>query len=129
RPPSAEGSTVGAPAGGVAHSKIEDGKSKLTVTIPGAVKSDKIASLSGTGSQRLGGPQEEAIGGGRKKSVTGVKPHADAQPHPETKAFLHEAHAAACRIFGTTLGPETNADHYNHFHVDMAPRKYKKICD
>ncbi|HXE00761.1 MAG TPA: extensin family protein [Hyphomicrobium sp.] len=42
---------------------------------------------------------------------------------------MHEAHAAACRIFGTTLGPEANADHRNHFHVDMAPRKFTKICD
>ena len=43
--------------------------------------------------------------------------------------FLRAAHAAACRIFGTTLGPEANDAHLNHFHVDMAKRKYKKICD
>ena len=46
-----------------------------------------------------------------------------------TAAFLHDAHDAACQIFGTTLGPEANKDHRNHFHVDMAPRKTKKICD
>jgi hypothetical protein len=130
QPPPAEGSTIGAAAAGIAHSKVEDGKPKLTVMIPGAAKSDKVASLSGDGSQRLGGPpQDEATGKGRKKSLNGAKPHAEAEPDPETKAFLHEAHAAACRIFGTTLGPEANADHRNHFHVDMAPRKYKKICD
>jgi hypothetical protein len=52
-------------------------------------------------------------------------------PSPKTpKArFLHEVHASGCRIFGTTLGPEANEAHRNHFHVDMAPRKYKKICD
>jgi hypothetical protein len=43
--------------------------------------------------------------------------------------FLRAAHAAACRIFSTTLGPEANDAHLNHFHVDMAKRKYKKICD
>lgn len=43
--------------------------------------------------------------------------------------FLRAAHAAACRIFGTTLGPEANDAHRNHFHVDMAKRKYKRICD
>ena len=43
--------------------------------------------------------------------------------------FLKGAHAAACQIFGTTLGPEANNAHRNHFHVDMAPRKVKKICD
>ncbi len=46
-----------------------------------------------------------------------------------TMAFLHDAHDAACRIFGTTLGPEANDAHRNHFHVDMAERKVKKICD
>ena len=48
---------------------------------------------------------------------------------PRSANFCIEAHAAACRIFGTTLGPEANADHRNHFHVDMAPRKFTKICD
>ena len=46
-----------------------------------------------------------------------------------TMAFLHDAHDAACRIFGTTLGPEANEAHRNHLHVDMAERKIKKICD
>lgn len=45
------------------------------------------------------------------------------------RRFLHDAHASACTIFGTTLGPEANAAHRNHFHVDMAPRKSLKICD
>jgi hypothetical protein len=63
--------------------------------------------------------------GASKKITTGDEP----APDPEVKAFLHEAHEAACHIFGTTLGPEANADHRNHFHVDMAVRKYKKICD
>ena len=30
---------------------------------------------------------------------------------------------------GTTLGPEANEAHRNHFHVDMAERTIKKICD
>jgi hypothetical protein len=36
--------------------------------------------------------------------------------------FMREAHSAACRIFGTVLGPEANSAHRNHFHVDMAER-------
>ena len=43
--------------------------------------------------------------------------------------FLRAVHAAGCRTFGTTLGPEANKAHRNHFHVDMAERKWKKICD
>jgi hypothetical protein len=52
-------------------------------------------------------------------------------PPPSTAnaRFLHDVHASGCRIFGTTLGPEANEAHRNHFHVDMAERKVRKICD
>jgi hypothetical protein len=50
-------------------------------------------------------------------------------PATPTARFLHDVHAAGCRIFGTTLGPEANEAHRNHFHVDMAERKVRKICD
>ncbi|MGQ7243416.1 extensin-like domain-containing protein [Salinicola sp. V024] len=33
--------------------------------------------------------------------------------------FLHQAKAGACHYFGTTLGPEYNAAHANHFHLGM----------
>ncbi|MEL7049280.1 MAG: extensin family protein, partial [Pseudomonadota bacterium] len=42
--------------------------------------------------------------------------------------FLKEAHKRACRRFGTTLGPEANNAHRNHFHVDLAPRKRSNYC-
>jgi len=32
--------------------------------------------------------------------------------------FLREAHDAACDYFGTVLGPDYNAPHANHFHLD-----------
>jgi hypothetical protein len=35
-------------------------------------------------------------------------------------AFLHEAHAGACRYFTTVLGPGADAFHYNHIHLDLA---------
>jgi len=50
-------------------------------------------------------------------------------PQTATARFLREVHASGCRIFGTTLGPEANEAHRNHFHVDMAERKFRKICD
>jgi hypothetical protein len=44
--------------------------------------------------------------------------------------FLRSAHRAACKIFGTVLGPEANSAHRNHFHVDMAERvQHMKICE
>ena len=61
---------------------------------------------------------------------TAISPELQATPPTGPRArFLREAHASACRIFGTTLGPEANEAHRNHFHVDMAERKVKKICD
>jgi hypothetical protein len=47
----------------------------------------------------------------------------------EKSAFLHEAHDGACKIFGTVLGPDANAAHHGHFHLDMKARKYHSICE
>ena len=38
----------------------------------------------------------------------------------DERGFLREVHMGGCGIFGTALGPGSNAMHYNHFHVDMA---------
>lgn len=35
--------------------------------------------------------------------------------------FLHEAHDGACRFFRVVLGPEANAAHQSHFHLDRGP--------
>lgn len=42
--------------------------------------------------------------------------------------FLRQAHNGACRVFGTTLGPEANDAHRNHFHIDLAPRRRRNYC-
>ncbi|HEY9549063.1 MAG TPA: extensin family protein [Kiloniellaceae bacterium] len=34
-------------------------------------------------------------------------------------AFLAQVHDAACRRFGTVLGPDYNAVHADHFHLQM----------
>lgn len=43
--------------------------------------------------------------------------------------FLREIHDAACGTFGTVLGPEANEAHRDHFHLDMAKRRYKSFCE
>jgi hypothetical protein len=82
---------------------------------------------------RLGGPKPpiQPVKEGTARKLAALPPPAvTAPPVTEPRArFLRAAHAAACRIFGTTLGPEANEAHENHFHVDMAARKHKKICD
>lgn len=37
-------------------------------------------------------------------------------------AFLREVRDGACRLFSTVLSPDYNAAHYNHLHLDQAPR-------
>jgi hypothetical protein len=113
---------------------------KDSLAVPASVTKDGPAD----GTQALGvtenGKKDKTKKGrkdaGAKKSgdIVASLPGADAEvvaPQPKTPSsrFLHEIHASACRIFGTTLGPEANEAHRNHFHVDMAERKYKKICD
>ncbi len=43
--------------------------------------------------------------------------------------FLRESHTIACRLFTTTLGPEANEAHRNHFHLDMFPRRRRSYCE
>jgi hypothetical protein len=45
-------------------------------------------------------------------------------------AFLKAIHKGACKIFSTVLGPEANADHLDHFHLDLSDgRGRNSTCD
>jgi hypothetical protein len=35
--------------------------------------------------------------------------------------FLHDVARNACRYFAVVLTPDSNRDHYNHFHLDIGP--------
>lgn len=91
----------------------------LSVDIPGIAVMPQDQSVGmGFSPNRLGGPKA-------------ANPAPEASPPAlDAKAqFLRAAHRAACRIFGTVLGPEANNAHKNHFHVDMAERKHGVICE
>lgn len=107
----------------------------VTAILPGASKRQQVAA-------RLGGPPDKipaadkpklkptVMGDQKIPQLSRAALAALGKPTDTPSAlFLREAHASACRIFGTTLGPEANEMHRNHFHVDMAERKIKKICD
>jgi hypothetical protein len=49
----------------------------------------------------------------------------DVEKAPDEKAakFLDRVRAAACGPFKTVLGPGSDADHAQHFHLDLAPRR------
>jgi hypothetical protein len=42
------------------------------------------------------------------------------QPGPKS-TFLHQLARAACEYFSVVLTPDSNADHFNHFHLDLGP--------
>lgn len=41
---------------------------------------------------------------------------------PDERGFLRQIHAAACTRFSTVLGPDADAFHYDHLHLDLARR-------
>jgi hypothetical protein len=44
--------------------------------------------------------------------------------------FLRTVHDGACETFSTVLGPNANAQHHDHFHLDLMPRHVGKgICE
>jgi hypothetical protein len=52
------------------------------------------------------------------------------EPAPDrTAEFVRNVHDDACSIFGTVLGPEANAAHKNHFHLDMKKRRRSALCE
>ena len=42
--------------------------------------------------------------------------------------FLRNIHDSACGIFTTVLGPEANAAHHDHFHLDLQKRRSSAYC-
>jgi hypothetical protein len=77
---------------------------------------------------------QPATGFAQPSHLGGPKPQQTASELPAAEAldgkahFLRAAHTAACRIFGTVLGPESNEAHRNHFHLDMAERASGAFC-
>jgi hypothetical protein len=42
----------------------------------------------------------------------------------EKGSFLHRLASKACRYFSVVLTPDSNADHYNHLHLDIGPDRF-----
>ncbi|CAA2109345.1 extensin family protein [Variovorax paradoxus] len=56
---------------------------------------------------------------GRRITVSRDWPRADAPtPGGEAAGLLRDAHAGACRFFDGVLGPDYNAAHRDHFHLE-----------
>jgi hypothetical protein len=94
----------------------------IIITLPGTTvrlptTSDRVPGLALAPPNRLGGPKPTPV-----QQVT-------ANVSEGRMDFLRAAHRAACKTFGTVLGPEANNAHKNHFHVDMAERPRGAICE
>ncbi|MEZ5816187.1 MAG: extensin family protein [Hyphomicrobiaceae bacterium] len=107
-----------------------DGISALRGVVSGTIKGhddDQPSSVFSLGQpSRLGGPKPRhettrPPAATKPKSQAKV-PTVDAHGHDARQRFLREIHDAACKRFGTVLGPEANEAHRNHFHVDLAER-------
>jgi hypothetical protein len=105
----------------VTKSTIVEGTPKLSITLPGSKPGHDGAEALTLAPDKLGGPKVQAAAAAPAK--------AKLSEAERMALFLRGAHASACRIFGTTLGPEANDAHRNHFHVDMAERKTSKFCE
>ena len=88
----------------------------MSVDLPGADVPNSGVGLAPP--NKLGGPGEKSAGLPPGDAVASAK-----------SLFLRAVHDSACHRFGTTLGPEANAAHRNHLHVDLAERKVKMICE
>jgi hypothetical protein len=59
-----------------------------------------------------------SIAGGRRASVLRDWAATDANGFAPSAAFLRDARDGACRFFNGVLGPQYNAAHRDHFHLD-----------
>jgi hypothetical protein len=87
----------------------------------GAFPAEQGTVLGLTASSRLGGPRPDAH--------AAPTPPQKSDPEARRSQFLRQAHAAACKYFGTVLGPEANEAHKNHLHVDLAERQRSNFCE
>jgi hypothetical protein len=87
----------------------------------GASPAEQGTALGLTASSRLGGP--------RANAPAAPTPSSGPDPEARRSQFLRQAHAAACKYFGTVLGPEANEAHRNHLHVDLAERQRSSFCE
>jgi hypothetical protein len=58
---------------------------------------------------------------------TSIRVREDWNGAPAKAAFLRQVRDGACRVFTTTLSPDYNDAHADHFHFDQAARM-RSVC-
>jgi hypothetical protein len=125
-------------ANGVRISILDDWPKTLEPPPPPKPNPNRVSAdeESVTASRRA--PDGERIKAANKPAVTPTNadsapppspPPVAKEPEPDPKTrYVIYLHEDACRRFGTVLGPEANAAHKNHFHLDMKRRR-KGLCE
>jgi hypothetical protein len=85
-----------------------------------------LSATTGAWSTSLGFAPPSRLGGPTPQQTAAEAP--PEQSLDQRAQFLRAAHASACKIFGTVLGPEANEAHRNHLHLDMAERSSGAFC-
>ena len=83
-------------------------------------------------------PSTSKSSGPNSSEVTKAKAPAEAPPSPPpvaeepkpdpTSSFVRKVHGDACNAFGTVLGPDADAAHKTHFHLDRKARRRSGLC-
>jgi hypothetical protein len=81
-------------------------------------------------------PQSSASGKRLQQTIpcppapsVGSSRHTAPPPATPEATFLKRLHKGACASFGTTLGPEANEAHRDHFHLDVKERRSSRgVC-
>jgi hypothetical protein len=99
---------------------------------------NRVPEAKDTGGAPKPKPEKAKSDAGKTGAVTAAKAESDAQPSPPPDAkeadpgpkarFVKFLYEDACRRFGTVLGPEANAAHKDHFHLDMKKRR-RAFCE
>lgn len=129
----AQAQPTGSPSNPLAGATtLVEGLSRTGLALDGANLPKAPSDFGLSSASKLGGPRK-ASETAAHAAVPAAAPAAGLPANDAVAAgrsqFLRELHASACRRFATTLGPESNAAHRNHFHVDLADRKSKAICE
>lgn len=104
---------------------------------PPRAEADGAASRTPAGTARTPSPlgaRAVTAGLALTPRVGTAKEAASARPQrkpssPVEYGFLRRLHSAACGIFSTVLGPEANAAHHDHFHLDLKQRRHAAVCE
>jgi hypothetical protein len=125
-------------ANGMHITILGDWPKVVEVPPPPEANPHRLAEAQAHGEASKSKPAGKTNDATKTSAVTAAKASSDAPPSPPPVAkepeldlkaqFVKFLHEDACRRFGTVLGPDGNAAHKDHFHLDMKTRR-RGFCE